>query len=144
MTERREALSVRGRSAQPAAAAANSASSAAYRSWLRGPPGLINADPSTDTWRHAMIVGGTDTGDVDTAGLGTLRLAVVSPLASSPYRRVEPNDSNSDRHVMLARVEPDNGALGWGEKVIGHLEVLNRLGLGCRVDGAAGRRYALA
>lgn len=39
----------------------------------------------------------------------------IARVESFPLRYPEPHDSNRDRYVTLARVETDDGAVGWGE-----------------------------
>src|SRR2546423_8716473 len=39
----------------------------------------------------------------------------IARTEAFPLRYPEPNDANRDRYVTLARIETDDGAVGWGE-----------------------------
>jgi len=39
----------------------------------------------------------------------------IARVEAFPLRYPEPHDSNRDRYVTLARIETDDGAVGWGE-----------------------------
>ena len=39
----------------------------------------------------------------------------IKKITAYPLRYPEPNDSNNARHVTLAKIETDNGLVGWGE-----------------------------
>lgn len=41
----------------------------------------------------------------------------IARVEAFPLRYAEPHDSNNNRHVTLARIETDDGAVGWGEAV---------------------------
>ena len=43
-------------------------------------------------------------------------------IEAFPLRYPEPHDSNRNRHVTLARIETDDGAVGWGECVSNPVE----------------------
>src|SRR5437762_4634351 len=42
-------------------------------------------------------------------------MSSIARIEAFPLRYPEPNDANRDRYVTLARVETDDGAVGWGE-----------------------------
>jgi L-alanine-DL-glutamate epimerase-like enolase superfamily enzyme len=42
-------------------------------------------------------------------------MVAISRVEAFPLRYPEPNDSNRDRYVTLARIETADGAVGWGE-----------------------------
>jgi L-alanine-DL-glutamate epimerase-like enolase superfamily enzyme len=42
-------------------------------------------------------------------------MSTIGRIDVFPLRYPEPHDSNRDRYVTLARVETDDGAIGWGE-----------------------------
>jgi len=42
-------------------------------------------------------------------------VSTIAHVEAFPLRYPEPNDSNRDRYVTLARIETDDGAVGWGE-----------------------------
>ena len=42
-------------------------------------------------------------------------MSTIARIDAFPLRYPEPHDSNRDRYVTLARVETDDGAVGWGE-----------------------------
>jgi len=41
----------------------------------------------------------------------------IKQIKAFPLRYPEPNDHNNIRHIMLVRVETDDGAVGWGEAI---------------------------
>ena len=42
-------------------------------------------------------------------------MTAIERIEAFPLRYPEPNDANRDRYVTLARIETDDGAVGWGE-----------------------------
>jgi L-alanine-DL-glutamate epimerase-like enolase superfamily enzyme len=42
-------------------------------------------------------------------------VTAIERIEAFPLRYPEPNDANRDRYVTLARIETDDGAVGWGE-----------------------------
>ena len=41
----------------------------------------------------------------------------IKKIEAFPLRYPEPNDHNNLRHIMLVRVETDDGLVGWGEAI---------------------------